>query len=274
MRTDNAIKKPLNKGLPWEGISIPPRYELTDKGVYRQEPPTKEGGEPVDVFISAPIWVRSFEINDRGQWNVNLEFVDRVGHRQTHSVSLSRLYGSATALATELGGLGLRLARSEVSSLSSYLSEFSSPVMEQERKKSEDEQIIESIREFILRNEDRFQSGEAFPVRSRAGYRYKNEDWWAFTSTALLEASGSNSVMKVARILKKAGMLVTNDSNNNMKCPMPNGRRVRMYVVAGHILECDAPTLSAIVTKPPPLPEIETSSLSDLNPAIVKKVAN
>jgi len=142
MSTKQANKTQINEGMPWAGIKIPSRYDLTDKGVYREEPPEKPGGEPTDIYISGPIWVQSFEINDRGQWNVNLEFIDRIGRLQTHSLALSCIYGSATALATELGGLGLRLARSEVSSLSVYLSSFTSPVAEREQKKAKMRRLL------------------------------------------------------------------------------------------------------------------------------------
>ncbi len=261
MSAKKAIKTQVNEFLgitrPWAGITIPPRYDLTDKGVYREESPI-EGCEPVDVFICAPIWVQSFEVNDRGQWNANLEFIDRIGHLQAHSVALSRLYGSATAFATELGGLGLRLARSEVSSLSSYLSDFTSPVAEHERKKSEAEQIVDNVREFILKNEDRFQSGETFPVRSRAGYRDKANDWWVFTNSAMVEASGCHSAAKAARVLAKAGVLVKNDNRNQMKYPVAGGMRPLMYVLAGHILECDPLTLFATVASPETEAESQT----------------
>jgi len=267
MNTKQAIKKPINEFLgithpppPWEGVVIPPRYDLRDNGVYREDPPAEEGSEPIDVFISAPIWVRSFEINDRGQWNVNLEFVDRVGHRQTHSVALSRLYGSATALATELGGLGLRLARSEVSSLCSYLSAFASPVKEVERKKSETEQIIESIREFILKNEDRFQNSDAFSVRSRAGYRLRDTDEWGFTKTALIEATGCHSATKAARVLVKAGLLHCNESDHLTAWRDTPAGRTRLYCVKGIILECDTPTFCTPVSGVQPQSENQTGA--------------
>jgi len=157
---------------------------------------------------------------------------------------------------------GLYVSPGRSATLAAYLTK-SRPLarfLETTHQLSDDEQIIENVREFILKNEDRFQNSDAFPVRSRAGYRLRDTDEWGFTKTALIEASGCNSATKAARVLDKAGLLYRNEKEHNTAWRDTPAGRTRLYCIKGIILECDTPTVCAPVFGAQPQSENQTGA--------------
>lgn len=107
---------------------------------------------------------------------------------------------------------------------------------------TDQDRILESVRAFILRHGARFQDVKLEgDVRDRAGFVDHAQGRWMFTPESLREAAPGHDVRVIARTLKEAGYLFTNDSKLCPKVPTPAGR-LRLYCVKASLLSDDEPS--------------------------------
>ena len=128
---------------------------------------------------------------------------------------------------------------------------------------TDDERIIASVRDFILRHEARFQPinepdlpprvdqwgneytptrREPEPVRDRVGFVDRGADRWMFTDAGLSEAAPGHDLATIAKALRGAGHLFTNDTPHlRARCTVPGfgSGRPRLYVVHGNIVTAE-----------------------------------
>jgi len=101
------------------------------------------------------------------------------------------------------------------------------------------DRILEAVRGFILRHGARFQDvSSGVEVRDRAGFRDVTGGRWMFSKDALIEAAPGHDVVTIARAIRDAGHLFTNDANLNPKLVTPAGR-IRVYCVLDGLLSDD-----------------------------------
>lgn len=104
------------------------------------------------------------------------------------------------------------------------------------------ERILEAVRAFIIKNGARFQDvTSSIKPAPLYGYRDASLGRWMITKEALLEAAPGHDVVTIARAIKEAGHLFTNDSKLTVKCTVPDGSRPRLYVVKDSIFDDEAP---------------------------------
>lgn len=104
------------------------------------------------------------------------------------------------------------------------------------------ERILEAVRAFIIKNGARFQDvTSSIKPAPLYGYRDASLGRWMMTKEALLEAAPGHDVVTIARAIKEAGHLFTNDSKLTVKCTVPDGSRPRLYVVKDSIFDDEAP---------------------------------
>ncbi len=110
---------------------------------------------------------------------------------------------------------------------------------------TDQDRILESVRAFILRHGARFQDvkGEG-DVRDRAGFVDHTLGRWMFTPESLREAAPGHDVRVIARTLKEAGHLFTNDAKLCPKVLTPAGR-LRLYCIKDSLLSEDEPSESS-----------------------------
>jgi hypothetical protein len=126
---------------------------------------------------------------------------------------------------------------------------------------TDEQRIVASVRDFILRHESRFQPinepepepktdrwgneyqpqrREAEPVRDRVGFVDRDSGRWLFTDAGLTEAAPGHDRTTIAKALKAAGLLYTNDTGRlTVKVSVNRTDRPRLYVVVGSILESE-----------------------------------
>ncbi|MCF7977640.1 MAG: DUF927 domain-containing protein [Chromatiaceae bacterium] len=122
---------------------------------------------------------------------------------------------------------------------------------------TDEQRIIASVRDFILRHESRFQPinepepapkedrygnvyqpgrRESEPVRDRVGFVDRATDRWLFTDAGLTEAAPGHDRTTIARALKAAGLLHTAEGKLQVRTRI-GGSRPRMYAVEAAILD-------------------------------------
>jgi len=109
---------------------------------------------------------------------------------------------------------------------------------------TDEQRIVAGVRAFILRHAARFQrtvrdaeEERMEPVRDRAGFLDKANNRWCFTREALVEAAPGNDAVTIARALREAKLLFTNDKKLMANIGTEVAGRVRLYAVLGSILE-------------------------------------
>ncbi|MDD3609824.1 MAG: DUF927 domain-containing protein [Halothiobacillaceae bacterium] len=104
------------------------------------------------------------------------------------------------------------------------------------------ERILEAVRAFIIKNGARFQDvTSSIKPAPLYGYRDASLGRWMITKEALLEAAPGHDIVTIARAIKEAWHLFTNDSKLTVKCTVPDGSRPRLYVVKDSIFDDEAP---------------------------------
>ncbi|MEF3194002.1 MAG: DUF927 domain-containing protein [Halothiobacillaceae bacterium] len=100
------------------------------------------------------------------------------------------------------------------------------------------DRIVDSVRMFLMRNSARFQVADfkVFDIPHRAGFRSDKRELYLFTRDALMEAAPGYDARVIARALKDAGFLFTNDSKLMAVMSTPLGRG-RWYAVKFGIME-------------------------------------
>jgi len=235
MELDDAIKtriKEAEKHTPFN-------YELCEAGLFFMESGEEPDVPPTPVFISAPIWVSALSVGERGNWGRIVEFVDHDGRLRFHEFQASRLQ-DPKKLAGELLDAGLHIAPGKAASLMAYLTNSRpSTRLREAPERSEQEQIIDDVREFILRHADRFQrQGDRFDIRDRAGYT-DGENWY-FSKTSLTLACPGKTAARVANALLDAGFLQRSEFDRLTKKVVTNEGRERLYCILGEMLTHDA----------------------------------
>jgi len=238
MNTKQAIKKPINEGMPWEGISIPPRYDLRETGLFYEEPSETADDPPTYVFVSAPLWAVSRRANDLGRWSLQVAFVDHSGVVRGVDIKASDIH-RARLLAGLLAESGLRVANEML--LKSYLLAANPASIVVDQRATEDEQLIERVKDFLITNQKKLQADGEFSPIERLGFLKGDEI--CLTCSAMERAAGDGrTATQIAKIVKRLGFLRTNDDRLQKKVNIGMGE-VRLYCLRASILECDAQTL-------------------------------
>ncbi|NKN34102.1 DUF927 domain-containing protein [Marichromatium bheemlicum] len=110
---------------------------------------------------------------------------------------------------------------------------------------TDEDRIVASVRAFILAHESRFQrvndpySHQDEPVRDRVGFVDSQTGHWWFTDAGLSEAAPGNDKTTIARTLRVAGYLFTNENHKLVARASfaIDGKRPRLYAVKTAILE-------------------------------------
>ncbi len=236
MQLDDALKTKIKE----MGDNAPNGFVLRNEGLFFMEPGKKANEPPVSVFVSDPIWVTALTVSERAQWGIVFEFIDHNARLRRYECPASRMQ-QTKKLVGDLMDAGLYVSTGKATfALMSYLSQLRPLAREREApEKPEQEQIIEDVREFILRNSDKFQrDASLFQVRDRAGFYMDGQ--WRFTKTALGCASPGHSAIKVAKALLAAGFLHRSEFDRLTKKVVTNEGRERLYCVSGDVLTYDA----------------------------------
>jgi len=236
----------------------PFNYELCDAGLFFMEPGESSDDPPTPVRVSSPIWVSALSVSERGKWGRVAEFIDHDGRLRRHEFPASRLQDSAKKLAGELMDAGLHIAPGKAVLLLVYLTKSHPNVRLREApERSEREQIVEDVREFIIKHSDKFQQEDTrFQVRDRAGFY--SGGVWQFTKSTLACVSHGRTAAQVAKALFAAGFLHKNELDRLTKKIVTNEGRPRLYCISGDILTHD--TTPRIEEPATPEPVYETTA--------------
>jgi len=240
MNTKQAIKKPINEGMPWEGISIPPRYDLRETGLFYEEPGENADDPPTYVFVCAPLWAVSRIANDLGHWSLRVAFLDHSGVTRTMDIDATKIHGSAGMLSGILAKSGLRVGNEAC--LRSYLLSVNPQSIVVDCRSTEDEQLIERLKDFLITNQKKLQADGEFSPIERLGFLKGDEI--CVTASALARAAGDGrTATQIAKVMKRVGFLRTNDDRLQKKVSTGLGD-VRLYCLHASILECDTQLFS------------------------------
>lgn len=118
---NNVLSMPPAVSHPWEGVAIPPGYELTADGVIE----LNEKGE--DRRIAGPVWVSAHTHDEtRSHYGLALCFIDLRGNVIEYPFRRDALHEQGRALAQHLAMRGLEIVPGQESRLSRYLGGFDS----------------------------------------------------------------------------------------------------------------------------------------------------
>ncbi len=262
MELDDAIKTRIKEAEKY----TPFNYELCEAGLFFMEPGETADDPPTPVFVCSPIWVAALTTNERSKWGRIVEFVDHDSRLRRHEFPASRLQ-EPKKLAAELMYGGLHIAPGKASSLVNYLTNSrQSARLREAPERSEQEQIIEDVREFLFRHSDKFQrQGDRFETRDRAGYT-DGENWY-FSKTSLTLACPGKTAARVANALLDAGFLHRSEFDRLTKKVVTNEGRERLYCISGDILTHDAiPRIEEPQATPEPVYEAtaEAAAVDDV----------
>lgn len=194
-------------------------------------------------FEGTPIcgWLRIDRIvsDEDGRFFACVAFRDRAGRRRNITEKLEAC--SSSKFVKGLIGRGLRIFDVEktVEYFQHLLSEDT--LLECSEIKTDSEKIIDSIREFIQKNEAGFRSSNVFTPSVQLGYRIKKDkhDLWAFTGDSLARVAsyaGINAV-RAAKLLNESGFLFINDPARLKASVMTPLGNLRLYCIKHKILE-------------------------------------
>ena len=190
-------------------------------------------------IISAPIWVISLTKGGAG-WGRIFKFFDHDGSVVELSIPASKLH-EGSSLIGELANSGLRIIPGKERRLMTYLA-LSEPRGRVHWDDDDDDNrnpgchVIEAVRAFLVKHAGRFQNlnWTGADVPNRAGFRDSKERRWLFAKESLIEAGLGEDPVKIARILRDAGHLFTNDRKLMAVMTTSLGRG-RWYVVKDSI---------------------------------------
>ena len=224
------------EGFDFNYLDAPP---VPDGFVVSADGVCEMGKNGKTEIISASIWVISLT-KGGGGWGRIFKFFDHDGSVVELSIPASKLH-EGSSLIGELANAGLRIIPGKERRLMTYLA-LSEPRGRVHWDDGDDDNrnpgchVIEAVRSFLIKHAGRFQhlNWAGSDVLNRAGFRDSKEGRWLFTKESLSEAVDGQDPTKIARILRDAGHLFTNDGKLMAVMTTPLGRG-RWYVVKDSI---------------------------------------
>ncbi len=196
-------------------------------------------------MCSPTLCIRARTVDEKGKWGILIEFSDFEGGLTRVNLTANTLR-RPPALVVKLEEAGLSVG-DDAALLSKFIrSHRPSRVIRETPAKSLQGVIIENIKEFVVKNQTRFQGQDNFVPLDRAGFLVDGEI--CFTKEALRAASGITAT-RAAKMLLKAGLLHRNDDHLNRKTNTPIGE-IRLYCICTSIFEYDPQTLLTPISNP------------------------
>ena len=224
--------------------SMPKGFKRLKDGIFYVE--DEESGKPPE-FVCAHLHARARTVDEQGKWGLLLEFFDHAGQivRVNATAPMIR---SPSRLAIKFEEAGLRVGYAPL--FAKFIQEQRpTQIIRETPSKTSEQLVIEKIREFLIKNQKKFQGqGDQMPL-DRSGFLINDEI--CFTGDALRLASGITAT-RSAKILNKAGLLRVNELSHLTKKTKTSAGELRLYCVSTSILEYDTPTLSTPVSKHAP----------------------
>ena len=155
---------------------------------------------------------------------------------ESRAVGTFALIGMAGELATEYGLTGWK----EGDAINAAITAFQAWRQYRGTGKTEDRQILQAVRDFILQHGDsRFSklgdlSSESLMIRNRAGW-WKEPDnlgrVYLFNSPVLRDAVPGFEIIKISEALQKAGWITEHDKDKRSKKTAANGSKINLYYI-------------------------------------------
>jgi len=106
--------------LPWEGITLPDGYDLTQQGVIKQS-----DNRQSEEMISAPVWVHAqTEDANAGTFGMVLRWIDKRGNQKEQAFCAEIVFDQGKGLIQALARQGLFIAPGKERALVHYLTAF------------------------------------------------------------------------------------------------------------------------------------------------------